>query len=353
MSPKIAGGVLIVASIIAGVAAGWLLATPPWGVPAAFLLAAATIGALVGVLWTLRSSWADKTWPPAPHARDDEAERMRRSTRRLGIVAVAAAPVLAALGVWVTLEDGEPWAGVRLGVFALAYFAGGVWILRTIRRRPPADDGHDESEAAGAPVPGDADGWRPVGRVGALPAGMLVAPSFVMVLVIGWQAFGLLAELSVWAMVAALVVAAGAAIAVPLVVRHRARGVVAVHLEERRVRVGRREAEWNDLASAELRTDNVLPGTARSLILVMRTGEGLRVPVTLRRSGRLGLSPGEKSLVERMIEGANIEMPRADEDPRGKFSRTLFPTHLTKDEALSVVRNPPTSDEPLPIRAGL
>jgi hypothetical protein len=346
VTPRIAGVLLLVAAVAAGVGAGWLLSVPPWGVPAAFLLAAATIGALVGVLWLQRRSWEDKTWPPAPRERD-AAESTRRSFRVLGIVLAVAAPGLAALGVVLLREDGRGWSGVRILVFALVYAVAAVAFLRAGRRRPaPVDETRAPGDVV-AEVPADAEGWRPVGRVGNTVV-LYSAPVAILSFMLTVQLFQLTRELPGVALLIGLGVAAGAVLVVVLVVRRRAGRVIAVHLERRRVRVGRREAGWDEIAEADLRTSDGWPGQARSLALLLKAEGGPVVPVALRRNGRLALSPGETALVARVVEGSRIEIPRAKEDPRGRFSRTLFPTHVTKDEALTLIADPPGSADPLP-----
>ena len=72
----------------------------------------------------------------------------------------------------------------------------------------------------------------------------------------------------------------------------------------------------------------------------------------LRRRGELAMTTPQRRAALAMIEGASIAVPRAPEDPTGKFSKTYYPSHLDAAQARSLVARPPRSDEELPVAIG-
>jgi hypothetical protein len=63
------------------VAGGYLLATPPWSIPGALVLVAATILLSVGTVWVNRRSWSEP-WPP------DVTPSLKKQLRRLRVLQI-------------------------------------------------------------------------------------------------------------------------------------------------------------------------------------------------------------------------------------------------------------------------
>lgn len=121
-----------------------------------------------------------------------------------------------------------------------------------------------------------------------------------------------------------------------------------VNAAEHRLRSGRRTVEWRDLQSAELIVAAQSLRGKRTLILVLRDSAGVRVPLLLRRRERLGLTAAGARLAWQVVYASSIAMPRAKEDPTGKFSRWNFPTHVSKADALDLIARPPAPGDALP-----
>ncbi|MGV8884200.1 MAG: hypothetical protein ACOH1T_01250 [Microbacteriaceae bacterium] len=77
-------------------------------------------------------------------------------------------------------------------------------------------------------------------------------------------------------------------------------------------------------------------GTSR-LVLPLRQGKKEMVDESLRES------------VIAMLDVSSIGMPHDPFDPKGRYARSGFPTNVTRDEAIELVRNPPMPGDPLPI----
>lgn len=78
MSPRTAGWCAIVGALAIATIGGILLASPPWSIPGALVLVAASILLAVGVIWTYRRSWSEP-WPP------DVTPSRRQQLRRLQV----------------------------------------------------------------------------------------------------------------------------------------------------------------------------------------------------------------------------------------------------------------------------
>ncbi|WP_440708211.1 hypothetical protein [Herbiconiux sp. YIM B11900] len=81
MSPRAAGVLAIAGSLGLAVLGGWLLAGPPWSIPGAVVLVAATILLSVGTVWLYRRSWSEP-WPP------DVTPSMQKRMRRIRVLQV-------------------------------------------------------------------------------------------------------------------------------------------------------------------------------------------------------------------------------------------------------------------------
>lgn len=81
MSPRAAGWCAIGGAAVLAVAGGYLLATPPWSIPGALVLVAATILLSVGTVWVNRRSWSEP-WPP------DVTPSLQKQLRRLRVLQI-------------------------------------------------------------------------------------------------------------------------------------------------------------------------------------------------------------------------------------------------------------------------
>lgn len=349
MTPRKAGILLLLLSVAAGAFAGWAISVPPWSIPSALLLTVATVTAFVGLLWLFRHSWDDPTWPPAPPELAP-AVRNRRNARRFGVVLLALTLPLLALTVWsATTSDFSIGQLLRPGLAVLAFTAFGVALVR-FGRSPIAARADDEDGTVPADTPANADGWRRLGRIDGALSASLAAPVLVFsAILVPWRLADAFSDDPLWATVIGIGVIAAAGVIAWLVVRAR-HPQVFVHPGRQEVRAGRSITPWSAVTSAEVKTSALWPGAGRTLILLLRDDSGMRVPLILRRRGRRGLSAAESDLAAEMIEASAVELPRAKEDPHGRFSRFTFPTHVSREDALDLIRTPPGDDDPLPVQ---
>jgi len=113
------------------------------------------------------------------------------------------------------------------------------------------------------------------------------------------------------------------------------------------IRVGRRQARYRDISSAQL---FVVPTRKRRGInLLLRDGSGLRALVRVGDGHERALSPDAALLLQDMLRQSNVAIPTSTDDPTGKFARYNFPDHLTKADAIELVEHPPTIGDELPI----
>ena len=62
------------------------------------------------------------------------------------------------------------------------------------------------------------------------------------------------------------------------------------------------------------------------------------------------VAPAEtRAILAEALAGSSIDIPQDPYDPKGRFARSGSPFHVTKDEAIAMVRNPPLAGDPLPI----
>ncbi|MDN3494772.1 hypothetical protein QL996_02435 [Planococcus sp. APC 4015] len=348
MSPRLAGVISIAVSVGIGIAAGWLIADPAWSIPAALLATVATVGMAVGVLWMLRPSWADKTWPPAgPDLPPDD--RARRSARVMGIVLLAPLPLAFASLAWAIAEGSTRWERLFvLAMFVTAYGASGVWFLRSARASPAdPDPSHTRRPAASRDENGDTPGWRSFSRPArGLLSATLIGPTIILVLIVPTQLLLILEDVP-WGMLI-WTVALVAAIVIGIFWLRRATPQIEIDVARERLRAGRHTRSWSELSRAELMAVPPWTGAARTLVLTLGDGVGLRAPVALRQKESLTLTDEETALLLRIIAASSIELPRDKEDPRGRFSKQLYPNALTKDQAHALVADPPGRNDPLP-----
>jgi len=120
-----------------------------------------------------------------------------------------------------------------------------------------------------------------------------------------------------------------------------------VNLARGELRMGRRVLRFEQIERAVL----TVMVTRRTRVLVLHFGAekgGMARAVLRDRSGN-PIEAHDAALLVAVLDRSNVRMPEAKEDPSGRFARYNFPGHVTKDEAIALVRNPPDKDDPLPI----
>lgn len=205
-----------------------------------------------------------------------------------------------------------------------------------------------DAPASATPTNVDANSWQRLGRGDWLLVFILAGPlSFLLPLSLA-QVGGLFAEgaatrLLLWAVSFVLIFAV-----MVLVQRLRTPGVW-VRTADRRVRAGRRSIAWGELTSAELVPALFWPGGKRTLVLLLHGPGTFRAPIVLRRRGAAVLGPTGTVRADALVAGSSIEVPRAAEDPDGRFSRWNFPSHVSRETALALIADPPADGDPLPL----
>ncbi|MGM1030708.1 MAG: hypothetical protein ACQEWM_12690 [Actinomycetota bacterium] len=351
---RLGGVALTVVSALVGVAAAAFVVRPPWGVPAAIVLAVATVGVAFGLLLQRRRE-ADRDRPVPRH--DGlvalTAERARRSALVCGAfllaVSAAAALSLALPGSAATLSPAHAWSlivvfggcGIALLVLGLARDPRAV----TSSERPDTEPTVDTAGWMRLGAPGTALDARSI-TASLIPFQLMQVP--LLLVMLGPAAL----DLGPWAVIAVIgaVVVAFAILGVVLARRRRPAWIAqdgsALRHGSRTVPAA--EVEWASLSSTPLVTD----ATARTLALSLGRRRGMRATVHLRRRGRLVLSERETAALLALVERSSIALPHDAHDPTGRFSKSFHPNHLTKHETLAVVEHPPGDGEPLPIGAG-
>lgn len=312
-------------------------------------IAVGLTGAGLAMLWATRSSWEPEA-APSPRAPDRNAahRRARRLLRVQGWGGVVGGLGILMLSLGVT--DAER-AAVRLGALGVGLLILGIVsivLARTTGRERREEDAasDDEPLPSGCVLVSRRDRGALViflvpGLVAAVWGAWQVVPLMILtardappgiVVLLGLSAIAIVAGLAVWAL--------------------RQIPDVWIDVDTARVRVGSRVVAGSALTSARVTATAMITGGTRSLFLILEGPEKLRVPLLLRRRGELAMNPAQRRATLALIAAAAIELPRAKEDPRGKFSRTLYPTHLDAGQARELVAHPPRSDEDLPITVG-
>lgn len=347
-SPRVVGIVLVIASIAGAVAAGGFMPTPLWSIPSALALTLCTIGMGIGVLWTLRSSWSEKWWERR-YSDVPAGLRARRAFRNAGILMLAPLPIAVATLAWLISEGDVEWSRVLyLGLLVSAYGASGVLFIRMAlgTRRPQDDAGSTRPEQDALA----AAGWHPLGGpVGTTMFGAVLAP-YVLITLAGAAQFYLTFDDTAGGSVVAIAVIAVAAVVAFLLFR-RFNRQAEVDVDAELIRLGATTIPWAGVVRAELMAQPWWTGSPRTLILVLGDAGKARGRIVLRRREALELTSDETDVFGRIIEASRIELPRDKDDPRGRFSRQLYPNALTKEQAAELVADPPTMDEDLPVGA--
>ncbi|MDJ0350306.1 hypothetical protein [Cryobacterium sp. PH29-G1] len=208
------------------------------------------------------------------------------------------------------------------------------------------------SETSGPNSNDIATGWVRVDRAGwwdtfaATPAnGLLLA--IVPLQVGSFVARGL--EISLWW---GLLISLGVMLPVTLVLYfvQRLRYLQPwVNFDTGQLRAGRRTVPLADIVWARL--DLFDQRRRRNRMLTLRFGAdgGPRASVRLR--GRTGRTPAASvtDVLAHIVRRSSITVPQTPDDPSARFARYNFPGFLSRDDALDVVLNPPTIDDPAPV----
>ena len=131
MSPRVAGTAAMVAALALAVVAGFLIGHPPWSIPGAVLLVAASILFCVGALWSLRRTWEDQTWPP--NVAMDRAKALR-TMYRFSLMMCFFGPLMIAGGVVAIILGDNLVSGIFIVVLGVFNLATSLWRLRLYRR---------------------------------------------------------------------------------------------------------------------------------------------------------------------------------------------------------------------------
>ena len=122
-----------------------------------------------------------------------------------------------------------------------------------------------------------------------------------------------------------------------------------VNFDTAELRAGRRVIPLAGVVWARL--DMVDRQRSHTRMLTLRFGAdgGPRASVRLR--GRAGQIPSAAvtAVVAEIVRRSSIAVPQTPDDPSGRFARYNFPGSLSREDALEVVLNPPTIDDPAPV----
>lgn len=345
------GLALIVLGMVAGAIAAFSIADPRWSVAAAWLLSFATVGVAAGLLTLRRASWPDDAWPSAS-AQDSERQTRRTLLICGAFLLVACAAAL--LGLLLPDAAGEADATRSWWLVGSTGVIGAVLVIAGLAPIPPAVDSMERP-----PEDADADADAAWVRIGppasAQRAGDVLGPlksaQHLQVPLLLLSLLPAFFNLGTW-VAAAVVAAAVAATAVMLVVRRRRSRPPWIARDGSAIRHGAVDLPTEEIDAASL---SVVPwqadATERNLSMTITAAGKHRGTIALRRRGRLVLNASQTAALEALVTRSAIELPRDPSDPKGRFSRSSYPTHLTKEDALAVVREPPGDGEPLPILA--
>jgi hypothetical protein len=120
-----------------------------------------------------------------------------------------------------------------------------------------------------------------------------------------------------------------------------------VDVAREKLRCGRVVVELADIDRARLTVSGINRNSA--LDLHLSASGRFRFTVPLRVGKTLVLQPITQRLLLGLLPQTSVAMPESQDDPTGKHARYNFPSHLTRDAAIEVVRNPPLPTDPLPI----
>jgi hypothetical protein len=124
-----------------------------------------------------------------------------------------------------------------------------------------------------------------------------------------------------------------------------AAGGVDINSELRRLRRGRRQVEASAVYSARLLID---PDGYAGVDLQLAAPR-LAFRIQLHNGHSVVLDDRARELLLDFLPQTSIAMPESPYDPKGKFAKYNFPSHITKAEAITLMEDPPGPGDPLPI----
>jgi hypothetical protein len=136
-------------------------------------------------------------------------------------------------------------------------------------------------------------------------------------------------------------------VAVVVLVQSRRAPRPFANFDRSELRLGRRTVPMSDVVWAQLFVWE--RKRSRTVTMTFGTAAKLQVGLRLVRSGGPALDEGTARLVTEVLRRSAIAMPVDPYDPQGRFAKTNFPTHLTREEAIQVVLTPPVPGMELPI----
>ncbi|MFD3444551.1 hypothetical protein ACFDTO_08130 [Microbacteriaceae bacterium 4G12] len=196
-------------------------------------------------------------------------------------------------------------------------------------------------------------GWVPLGRYRWLSTLVMLAglPSALVVWWAGWSVlqFSVLVTDGAAVPVRILVGLAALVLVVAVIVllqsRHAPRPFA--NFDRSELRLGKRTVPMSEIVWAQLYVWE--RKRSRSVRLMFGTASKLQVGFVLVGSRGPALDEDTVRLVAEVLRRSEVAMPVDQYDPKGRFAKTNFPTHLTRDEAVEVVRTPPVLGTDLPI----
>lgn len=122
-----------------------------------------------------------------------------------------------------------------------------------------------------------------------------------------------------------------------------------VSFDRNELRAGRRVVPLADIVWARLEMFDRKRAHTRMLTLRFGAEGGPRASVRLRGRTAQTLPTAVTDIVAEIIRRSSIAVPQTPNDPTGRFARYNYPGSLGRADALEVVMNPPTIDDPAPV----
>ena len=142
------------------------------------------------------------------------------------------------------------------------------------------------------------------------------------------------------------VAAAAGLVGIATLVRNRLYPRPSVNLDTDELRAGRGPViALSDLERALIPMDPAL----RSGVLVLRlTAKGSRVEIILRDRRGPALDAVSTRALAEALRRSSVAMPTTPDDPSGRFGRYNFPGHIGREDAVTLVEDPPAPGGALP-----
>ncbi|WP_105034074.1 hypothetical protein [Cryobacterium aureum] len=122
-----------------------------------------------------------------------------------------------------------------------------------------------------------------------------------------------------------------------------------VNFDTSELRAGHRVVPLADIIWARLDMFDRQRAHTRMLTLRFGAEGGPRASVRLRGRTAQTLPAAVTDVVAEIIRRSSIAVPQTPNDPSGRFARYNYPGALGRADALEVVLNPPTIDDPAPV----